>query len=438
RGIFYHSFVLFYHDFSLLTIGSFSGGQVTSTETTNYNYDHNGNLISKATETVSAGTGNISSSLSQGVAGSELSRYNGFNQLMETNADGVKASYAYAPSGPRISKTVGGTQTSFVLDGDNVVLELSGSNVTAKYIRGISLIYSTIGNSTNYYLYNGHGDVIQLVDATGTVAKEYDYDAFGNEKNISESDVNPLRYCGEYYDLETKTYYLRARNYDPITGRFLSEDTYPGDVKDPLSLNLYTYCGNNPIMYTDPSGHRYDDDPQFQRNTGKSSNNKNVSVSSTLKKLGNTAKLVGNKLGETGKAIYNNTYASAGVGGGFAGKVEVVGIGFEAGYSGNFAEVRLDNGKFTFGQSQKLAIEVPLVIETFGFGHEKKYNGDGDTISDEGYKWVDPSVYPDIPISMVSGKLYVMYGGSYDVGIKVVPLVNDLVKIWGKHEGDKK
>jgi RHS repeat-associated protein len=68
-------------------------------------------------------------------------------------------------------------------------------------------------------------------------------------------NTNPYRYCGEYWDGETKTYYLRARYYSPTTGRFLSEDTFKGDIRDPLSLNLYTYCHNNPVLFIDPNGH---------------------------------------------------------------------------------------------------------------------------------------------------------------------------------------
>ncbi|MFD3262341.1 RHS repeat-associated core domain-containing protein, partial [Paenibacillus lentus] len=49
--------------------------------------------------------------------------------------------------------------------------------------------------------------------------------------------------------------YLRARYYNPEIGRFLTEDTYRGWLEDPQSLNLYVYVGNNPLIYTDPSGH---------------------------------------------------------------------------------------------------------------------------------------------------------------------------------------
>ncbi|WP_340393559.1 RHS repeat-associated core domain-containing protein [Paenibacillus sp. FSL E2-0190] len=57
------------------------------------------------------------------------------------------------------------------------------------------------------------------------------------------------------YDEETGLYYLRARYYDPSMRRFLNEDTYEGQIDNPLSLNLYTYVHNNPLIYSDPTGH---------------------------------------------------------------------------------------------------------------------------------------------------------------------------------------
>ena len=126
--------------------------------------------------------------------------------------------------------------------------------------------------------------MVQLSNSAGTITKTYDYDAFGVEKNPDPNDTNLFRYCGEYLDFETNTYYLRARYYDPGIGRFTSEDTHwnPGnrvygdnpvkirDYKDPLGLNAYTYIpsiaairqsGNlyaygmsNPVMYVDPTG----------------------------------------------------------------------------------------------------------------------------------------------------------------------------------------
>lgn len=223
-------------------------------DTTTYYYDLNGNQVAEVTERVAEATGSESIALTEGVAGSRQSRYNGFNQLVETSVDGTEVAYTYFPSGLRASKTVDAVTTEFVLDGDSAVLELVSDSVTALYVRGINLVYGVIGSDESYYLYNGHGDVVQLTDSTGSVTREYNYDSFGVELGAVQGDTNPFRYCGEYYDLETKTYYLRARNYDPTTGRFLSEDTNAGKATDPLSLNLYAYCWNNPVLYIDASG----------------------------------------------------------------------------------------------------------------------------------------------------------------------------------------
>ncbi len=64
-----------------------------------------------------------------------------------------------------------------------------------------------------------------------------------------------IRYAGYQYDEESDYYNLHARYYDPKTARFLQQDTYTGTIGDPLSLNLYAYCHNEPMMYFDPTGH---------------------------------------------------------------------------------------------------------------------------------------------------------------------------------------
>jgi RHS repeat-associated protein len=146
-----------------------------------------------------------------------------------------------------------GTTTTHIWDGANIAAELTGSTVSATYVRGINLIAK--GGGTQYYSFNAHGDVVQLTNSSGTVTKDYRYDAFGVEVDPQGTDTNPWRYCGEYWDREINIYYLQARNYNPTTGRFSTEDTYRGDSSDPLSLNLYTYCGNDPVNNVDPTGH---------------------------------------------------------------------------------------------------------------------------------------------------------------------------------------
>ena len=104
-------------------------------------------------------------------------------------------------------------------------------------------------------MYKGHGDVTALIDAAGSTVATYYYDAFRNHTETTGEADNPYRYAGYQYDEETDLYYLNARYYDSKIARFMSEDTYRGEANDPLSLNLYTYCNNEPMMYSDPSGH---------------------------------------------------------------------------------------------------------------------------------------------------------------------------------------
>ena len=140
-----------------------------------------------------------------------------------------------------------------IWDSGNIIADIGTE--TVYYIRVLTLIYAKKGETKTYYRFNGHGDVIALANSSGAIIKRYKYDAFGVEENPGIFDTNVFRYCGEYYDVETKTIYLRARYYDAETGRFTQQDGWsyavPGFL---LSLNLYTYCGSNPISYADPSG----------------------------------------------------------------------------------------------------------------------------------------------------------------------------------------
>ena len=187
------------------------------------------------------------------------------NQLIGFTDGETTASYKYNASGLRYEKTVDGQTINHVWDGSKQIIADVIDNQFYEadcYIRGTNLVakynyWNGDKSEYTYYTQNAHGDVINLTDKDGKVTKSYRYDAFGVEKDIDDSDINAFRYCGEYYDKETATVYLRARNYNPSTGRFTQRDSFAGRRSDPLSLNLYTYCGNNPVFYKDSSGHSY-------------------------------------------------------------------------------------------------------------------------------------------------------------------------------------
>ncbi len=206
-------------------------------KTVSYGYDNNGNQIS------CSDTGTIN-------------EYDEFNQLISTTiTGGSTVENIYNAEGYRIGKKVNGTLTTYIYEYDKVVLELDGSGNANRNVYGSNLLMRTVGEDSYYYMYNGHADVTALINvATGKVDATYYYDAFGNILESTGNVDNNITYAGYQYDEETGLYYLNARMYDPKIARFLQEDTYTGDVNDPLSLNLYTYCANNPIIYWDRTG----------------------------------------------------------------------------------------------------------------------------------------------------------------------------------------
>ncbi len=150
-------------------------------------------------------------------------------------------------------------ETRYFYEGSHVVYEADGAgSITAHNIYGLNLVRRSTGGQSYSYLYNAHGDVVMLLDAAaGEPAGTYGYDAFGTLVSQTGDVDNSILYAGYQYDFETGLYYLNARCYDSTTGRFITEDTYAGRYYDPLSLNRYTYGQNNPVRYTDPSGHSF-------------------------------------------------------------------------------------------------------------------------------------------------------------------------------------
>ncbi|MDE6677995.1 MAG: hypothetical protein K2K02_03040, partial [Ruminococcus sp.] len=220
-------------------------GNNSNVKQTVYTYDANGNQITKTAD-----------------GKTETNTYDGLNQLIGFTSSETTASYTYDVNGLRLSKTVNDVKTTHIWIGNQIAVDYTGSYTSTVYLRGTSLAAAFnweegYKGDYRFYTQNAHGDVVNLIDKDGKVTKKYIYDAFGVEKNIDDSDANPFRYCGEYFDTETGTIYLRARYYSPTTGRFISRDSFAGRKSDPLSLNLYTYCRNNPIRYIDPSGHSY-------------------------------------------------------------------------------------------------------------------------------------------------------------------------------------
>jgi len=189
-------------------------------------------------------------------AGGKTFAYDSQDRL--TSFNGGAVTMVYDGDGNRVSKTAGGVTTLYLVDEANptglaqVVEELSsGGAVQRRYLYGPERIGQTQVSRgvTSYYGYDGHGDVRYLTDVTGKVTDTYDYDAFGNVIGSTGATANVYRYQGEALDAETGLYYLRARYYDPVAGRFLSVDPLADQGEHP-----YTYAGADPVNGHDPTG----------------------------------------------------------------------------------------------------------------------------------------------------------------------------------------
>ena len=132
---------------------------------------------------------------------------------------------------------------------DTIVYQIDGNGSV------LGFIYN---DEVYYYLKNLQGDIVGIADAAGDVVAEYVYDSWGKLINTPTGigEINPLRYRGYYYDVETGLYYLNARYYDPETGRFISADSNLAG-----GLNLFAYCANNPVNLADYNGR----DPELIR-----------------------------------------------------------------------------------------------------------------------------------------------------------------------------
>ncbi|WP_159888322.1 RHS repeat domain-containing protein [Paenibacillus puerhi] len=244
------------------------GGQALSNYA--YSYDADGNQTSISTNGEQSTftydeLNRISTSRSKESGGLLLPdvayTYDKRDRLTSVTRNGQTTTYRYNGDGLLWERTSQGEASRYYYNGGQVIAEGSliqgQAEWKARYIRGLGLVAMDDGQALSYYLHNGHGDVTELRDSTGqTQLNEYSYDIWGNPLIVKESVPNPFRYSGELWDSKSELQYLRARWYDPSMHRFINEDTYEGDIKNPLTLNLYTYVHNNPLRYTDPSGNQ--------------------------------------------------------------------------------------------------------------------------------------------------------------------------------------
>ena len=181
-------------------------------------------------------------------------RYDLLNrQTYVRTLDGREQENLYDGENLRAGVTENGKKTTFLYHNGEILTEFEGESAPVRrHIRGIGLscVQTTQDNTYHSYHQDEQGSTAYITGRGRETENIYQYDAFGNLIEQKETVTNRVLYTGQQYDQETGQYYLRARYYNSVVGRFLQEDTYRGD-----GLNLYTYCVNNPAIYYDPSGH---------------------------------------------------------------------------------------------------------------------------------------------------------------------------------------
>ena len=227
--------------------------------TTSYQWDERGNLVQKASpaETTTYG-------------------WTVDNRLAKVSTGAKTVEYGYDSSGRRIKRLVKEgattTETHYKVDHQRNYSEIlvestkvnSGAWVDTVHVHtpdGLGeLIASTSAGAQTQLFSDGLGSV--RVAQTAAASHVFSYDAFGialgategMPANAADASATSHRYTGEYADSQTGLLHLRARDYDPQIGRFISMDEHPGANRIPLTLNKYLYGNADPVNTVDPSG----------------------------------------------------------------------------------------------------------------------------------------------------------------------------------------
>jgi len=235
----------------------------TSTQTTTYSYNADDELLTE-----------------NGPDGLISYFYNGNGETTQKMAAGVETvtyswdfegrmvgaltpfgslAFGYDLDGVRVSKSVNGSVTRFVVDKNReyaqVLEERDGSAaLQVAYIYGDDLLTQERSTGISFYHTDGQLSTRQLTDVSASVSDRYTFDAFGIETSTAGTTENLYRYGSQQADSALGLYYLRARYYSQSIGRFGSLDSYQGDDEDPATFHKYLYSRGDPTNYGDPSG----------------------------------------------------------------------------------------------------------------------------------------------------------------------------------------
>ncbi len=216
----------------------------TSANGVAYTWDANGNLLNDGQYTY---------------------RYDSANRLSAVEKGTYSASYAYNGLGDRVSQTANGVTTQYTLDLNSGLTQVLTENTAGgygdeTYLYGLARLAQVSAESTEYFVADALGSVRQLTDAGADVTLQRSYTPYGEILRASGTGKTNYAFTGESFDPQTGLAYLRARYYSAGQGRFISQDTWAGDARQPLSYNRWAYGYDNPVRFVDPSGYEAKED----------------------------------------------------------------------------------------------------------------------------------------------------------------------------------
>jgi RHS repeat-associated protein len=266
--------VAYHYDNDYRLASEIISGDPAQNGTISYTYDPGGNQTQRnstvpaipATGTLTYDANDRSTTDPYDANGNLLNSGTGTNVWDFDNrlVQGGSVNIVYDGDGNRVSETVAGVTTKYLVDTQNptgyaqVIDELVNGSVNRTYAYGLQRISQNqlIGGvwTPSFYGYDGHGSVRYLTNAASTVTDKYQYDAFGNLIASTGSTPNNYRFSGEPFDPALGMYQMRARWYRQATGRFVTRDPLEGRCCTPLSWNPYIYASDNPVNRIDPNG----------------------------------------------------------------------------------------------------------------------------------------------------------------------------------------
>ncbi len=216
--------------------------------TENYTFDNANRLLTRAGNTY---TNDLAGNTLSG--GARTNTWDSQNRLVQCVNGTTTSTFKYGSDGLRRQMTSGGTTTDFALDGQSVVREMRAGATYATYLSGVrGPEYRRDASGTvRWYLYDGLGSVQGEVDGSGNVTASRKFDVYGLVRGSTGTSTSKHKFVGglgHTSEDETGLVYMRARYYDPVVGRFASEDpAHDGG-------NWFAYCGNNPVNFVDSAG----------------------------------------------------------------------------------------------------------------------------------------------------------------------------------------